>query len=185
MSQDLSIYTEDYYLRDQIEFYFKREGLLRPDELACICYSLGWMFFGDEQVEPRDPGLIYSIGCGTGEWETKMESMGYTVVGVDPSEGANKLYKGKKIVRKYPGGGDTIVFCESIEHIPSDQLDKILSVIPKKARIIIVNWVAYHPIIPDGTPDHITRVDDDFYDKLSKGRKVIVRNGSHLVLDGC
>lgn len=32
MSQDLSIYTEDYYLRDQIEFYFKREGLLRPDE---------------------------------------------------------------------------------------------------------------------------------------------------------
>lgn len=28
MSQDLSIYTEDYYLRDQIEFYFS--GLAVP-----------------------------------------------------------------------------------------------------------------------------------------------------------
>lgn len=184
MSQDLSIYDKDYYLRDQVEFYFKKHGLLRPDELAVICYSLGWQYFGGEKMELRDPGLIYSIGCGTGEWESKMEEMGYEVIGVDPSEGPHELYNGKKIINKYPGGGDTIVFCESIEHIPENELNKILNVIPKRARVIIVNWVDYHPIAPDGSLDHITRIDDDFYDEITKGKKVIVRNGSHLVYDG-
>jgi hypothetical protein len=110
--------------------------------------------------------------------------MGHRVIGVDPSEGAHELYKGKEIISEYPGGGDTIVFCESIEHIPQDELDRIFSLIPQDARIIIVNWLHYHPIIPDGSLDHITRIDDDYYNKLAEGRKVVVRQGSHLVLDG-
>lgn len=183
MRQDLSVYTDEYYKRDQPEYWFTKHGILRPDQLAALCYAYGLPFWG-EPDGIRDPGLVYSIGCGSGELEAALEKLGNTVVGVDPSRGAKALYKGKDIVDEYPGGGDTVIFCESIEHIPHDITKGIFSRIPKQARVIVVNWPDLHPIPAVGDGDHITDIDDVFYDRLSDGRKVILRRGSHLVLEG-
>lgn len=181
---DLSNYTKPYYERDIAENHFEKYGLLRPDELAAFCYSVGLPFWGDERHERRDPGLIYSIGCGKGNLEAFLERQGHTVVGVDPSPGAKQLYKGKTLVDRYDGGGKTIIFCESIEHIPRNEILRILELVPKGSRVIIVNWLAYHPIIPDNDGwDHITQIDDGFFKYISTGWNVLSRHYSHLVME--
>lgn len=183
MSQDMSIYTSDYYKRDIDEYWFDKNGLLRPDQLAAICYAYGMPFFGGVFAK-REPGLVYSIGCGEGVLERHLENMGCEVIGVDPSCGADELYRGETLIDKYEGGGDTIIFCEAIEHIPADEIERIFSLIPVGARVIITNWPDFHPIHPDGTDkDHITLVDDELYDRLSTSGEIIVRRGSHLVID--
>lgn len=184
MSQDLSIYTEDYYNRELEEYWFTKNGLLRPDQLAAVCYTFGLPFWG-EHSNRREPGLVYSIGCGAGDLEVTLEKLGCEVIGVDPSSGAKHLYKGSELIDEYPGGGDTVIFCEAIEHIPMEQLTDIFNKIPQKARIIIVNWPDYHPLHPDGSnQDHITLIDDELYNKLAKGRKIVLHRGSHLILEG-
>lgn len=177
-------YTTDYYLREADEFWFGKRGLLRPDELAAICYAFGKPFTGKGYDTPRDPGIIYSIGCGQGNLEKKLEDMGCKVYGVDPSPGAKELYKGKTLLDTYPGGGDTILFVESIEHLYPKQFEQIWNKIPSGARVIVVNWLDFHPIEPDNTGyDHVRLVDDGLYDSLCEGNRVIFRLGSHLVLE--
>lgn len=187
MTQDLSHYTADYYRRPELtEMWFVENDLLRPDELACVCYAFGRAFAdprGGEEAA-RDPGLTYSIGCGPGRLEAHLEGMGVEVVGVDPAPGAAELYEGKTLVPAYEGGGDTVIFCESLEHLPVGEIDRIWSLIPETARIIVANWLAWETIPGDHRWDHITTVDSGLFDRLSEGRRVIVRRGSHLVLDG-
>lgn len=181
MDQNLSNYNEPYYKR---ETWFEDNGLLRPDQLAALCYAFGRPFWHFDDEMPRDPGLIYSIGCGSGYLERKLESMGCRVIGIDPAPGAKSLYKGTVIGDEYMGDGDTIIFCESIEHIPTEKRIEILSKVPNGARIIITNWPDFHPIAADDSGwDHITRIDDELYDKLQENMKVILRRGSHLVLE--
>lgn len=184
MMQDLTNYTPGYYYRDQAEYWFQRWDLLRPDQLAALCYAFNWPFFSELPILPqRDPGLVYSIGCGHGILEAKMEQMGCRVTGIDPSPGPKEIYRGTQLLDEYPGGGDTIIFCESLEHIPVEDIFTTWSRIPSTARIIIVNWVDHMPIEPEPPfNDHITLIDDALYDKLSEGRNVILRRGSHLVL---
>lgn len=177
-------YTTDYYQRDVDEFWFAPHGLPRPDELAAICYTFGRSFWGKGYDSPREPGTIFSIGAGEGNLEKRLEDMGCDVYGVDPSPGARELYKGKHLLDEYSGGGDTVIFCESIEHLYPEQLEDIWDKIPIGARVIIVNWPDFHPIETDGTGyDHIRRVDDGLFDTLSEGNNVILRRGSHLVLE--
>lgn len=185
MTQDLTGYNADYYRRPTVESWYPDHGLLRPDELACICYVYGHAFAdpGGPEEEARAPGVVYSIGCGPGRLEAHLESMGARVIGVDPSPGAVELYEGKELVPTYEGGGDTIIFCESIEHLPVSEIDRIWSLIPISARIIIVNWLAWDTISGDHAWDHITTIDAAMFDRLSEGRRVVVRRGSHLVLD--
>ena len=182
MKQNLSIYNKEYYKRDISEYWLSKHNLLRPDQLAAVCYTFGINPFNGE-AHYREPGLIYSIGCGAGDLENTLEKMGYKVVGVDPSHEAQELYKGDKIISKYTGGGDTIIFCESIEHIPHEEIKRIMDLIPKEARVIIVNWPDFHPI-PATDDEHITEIDDVFLDRLSDGRRVVFRRESHLVLEG-
>jgi SAM-dependent methyltransferase len=177
-------YTSEYYLRDADEFWFGRYGLLRPDELAALCYTFGRPFAGKGVDAPRVPGTIYSIGCGEGRLEAQLERMGCEVYGVDPSPGARELYRGSCLLTEYPGGGSTILFVESIEHLWPQEFWAIWTAIPPGARVIIVNWLDFWPIEPDNTGyDHVTLVDDALYDRLSVGHRVVVRRGSHLVVE--
>lgn len=178
------MYGVAYYQRETLENRYKHAGMLRPDQYAAACYTLGLKFHDHDVDTPRNPGVITSIGCGEGVLEAFLERLGHTVVGVDPSPGARALYRGTWLVDRYSGDGGTVLFVESLEHLPTDVLDDIWRRIPTQTRIIIVNWPTYHPIEPDGTGwDHITRVDDDLYDRLSVGHRVVKRHGSHLVLD--
>ena len=187
--QDLTNYDHAYYHRDQPEYWFQETDLLRPDQLAALCYALNWPFW-DVPADmpppgPRNAGLIYSIGCGIGVLERKLERIGYRVIGVDPSPAPFEEYKGSELIESYPGGGNTVIFCESVEHIPLDDLLEMFTRIPIEARVIVVNWPDGHPIHPEEPyNDHITLVDDDLYDRLSEGRKVLLRRGSHLVMEG-
>lgn len=182
---DVSKYQASYYQRPIVENWYSGHDLPRPDELAAICYAFGVPFtHPDREHCERDPGVVVSIGCGAGKLEARLEQMGCTVIGVDPSPGARELYEGSTLVDRYEGGGDTIVFCESLEHLPVDEIDRIFGLIPDHATVIVVNWWGWDTILGDHAWDHITTVDADLFDRLCDGWNVRVRNGSHLVLDG-
>lgn len=186
--QDLTGYDPAYYLRDVPEFWFGRYDLPRPDMLAAICYMHGVPFWGTEPYQPRDPGRVVSIGAGEGQLERMLERMGLTVTGVDPSPGAHRLYRGELLYREATqeliASAGTVVYCESIEHIPLEQTLQIRAWMPPGSRLVVVNWPDYFPIVPDGSGwDHITLVDDALFDRLAAGASVALRRGAHLVLD--
>ena len=160
----------------------------------------------------RTPHLVFDIGCGRGEVAATLAYLGIDAVAVDPSRHAGdfvaqtppKLYGLKSDAVKFMSATayealsrhtrvpDTLVFCESIEHIPVKEVDRTVEWIASHAgehaagiRVIITNWPYFHPIraVP-GDWDHVHDVDDDFYDRLASAAKsTIVRHGSHLVLD--
>lgn len=178
------MYSVAYYQREITENLYKRAGMLRPDQYAAACYTLGLRYDDHDVDNPRNPGVITSIGCGEGVLEAYLEQLGHTVIGVDPSPGARELYRGSTLVDRYPGDAGTVIFVESIEHLPDDVFDDIWQRVPAGTRIVITNWKSFHPIEPDGTGwDHITRIDDDLYDRLTEGHRVVKRDGSHLVLE--
>lgn len=178
------MYDSDYYRRDIHENWYKNAGMLRPDQYAAACYTLGLRFHDSDDDTPRNPGVITSIGCGEGVLEAFLEQLGHHVIGVDPSPGAQALYRGSLLLDTYPGNDGTVIFCESIEHLPHDVFDDIWFRIPAGTRIIVTNWESFHPIHPDGTGwDHVAHIDDALYDRLSEGHRVVKRRGSHLVLE--
>lgn len=183
MTQDLSHYQDSYYERDIEENWYGNHGLLRPDELAALGYAFGRTVWHPRESKPRDPGVVYSIGCGLGRLERQLETMGVEVYGVDPSPGAAALYQGKTLLDHYPGGGDTILFVESLEHIPLEEIRSIWQRLPRGARVIVVNWVDFFPIPADSSWDHITEITNELFDELSIGCETILRRNGHLVLE--
>ncbi len=189
-TQDLTGYTRDYYLRDRT---FLPAGVLRPDQLAALCYALDWPFWGFEVPVNawREPAPVLSIGAGRGELEREFERLGYEVVGVDPSVGAHELYAGTTLVSAWTpelvAAARTVVFCESVEHVPESETLALLDHVGPGTRVIVVNFPDYHPIVPDPAADgwdHITRVDDALYDRLAgRATRVVLRRASHLILD--
>ena len=82
---------------------------------------------------------------------------------------------------------DTVTMVESLEHIPEDCFVSVWEQVKKaltknKGRLIVANWLDYHPLPVNG-PEHCRRVDDSTYDWLAEGGQVGYRNGSHLVVD--
>lgn len=154
----------------------------------------------------RKPGLVYDMGCGRGEVAATLVYMGYDAVAVDPSHAAGTLVDetagrfyglpGMSVpferatcleaLRRSSRTPDTVVFCESVEHVPMEELLAAFDWIRNRGgvRVIVTNWPAYHPIrAPPGDWDHVHDVDDELYDRLaSRAQKTIVRHGSHLVL---
>jgi hypothetical protein len=190
----MSNYTRAYYERDIPETWFWQHGLIRPDQLAALCYAMGWPFRGGwragESYERREPGMVVSIGAGRGELEKVLEKLPgvQNVTGMDNSPGAAEMYEAStletEIRLELIQEADTVIFCESIEHLPSDVIWAIIESVKPGARIIIVNWPSFHPLPPDGGGwDHITLIDDKLFDQISEGHQVVVRWGSHLVLD--
>lgn len=173
------MYDHNYFHKER---WYQDNGLLRPDQYAALLYTLGQPVWHYTELEPRDPGKIFSIGCGVGDLEVKLEEMGYDVTGVDPY--AKDVYKGKKLIDAYPGGADTIIMCESIEHIPRQDAINIVNGVNRGGRVVITNWVDFFPIPKDGTGwNHITDVDDGLYNEIVQLFNVKIRKGSHLVMD--
>lgn len=159
----------------------------------------------------RSPKLVLDIGCGRGEIAATLAHMGVRAVAVDPSaaaealvaETAQKFYglppdavpfvksTGLKALRAHGKASDTVIFCESIEHIPLGELYATIEWIsdhapdvPGGIRVVITNWPSYHPIRSVlGDWNHVHDVDDDLYDRIcSYANRTVVRRGSHLVL---
>lgn len=187
----MKIYDRAYYDRTLPETWFGRFGLLRPDQLAAVCYAFGMPFWGDETYANREPYIVLSIGCGRGELEAQIERMGPRVIGTDPSDAVERIYAGQNFERKSASEAvrdvfraDTVIFCESLEHIERAEIDLAFDMLRmRRARVIVVNWPSFMPLETNGW-DHVTRIDDALYDELSEGFDVVVRRGSHLVLDG-
>ena len=174
-------YDETYFNRNIPETWFRKRGILRPDQLAGLCYVMDWPFWTNERTDRRKPGHVLSVGCGLGDLEVELEKQGVKVTGYDPYY--YDKYQGRECLQHYKGEKyNTILFCESIEHLPEAEIDYIINSQAGGTRIIIVNWPDNHPILPEGF-DHITQIDDTFFDKLLGDRKPLVRRGSHLVYD--
>jgi hypothetical protein len=82
---------------------------------------------------------------------------------------------------------DTLIFCESIEHIPKEWFDPFWAKVrpalgANKGRLIVVNWPSFHPIGIWGD-EHCRAIDDIVYDQLAEGGRTAYRQGSHLVVD--
>lgn len=148
----------------------------------------------------RNPKHILEIGGGRGEISVAFSYLRYDVTMYEPCAMAGDLIFQtiKKLgiglyddIDLYAGLSlkwitdfslyDTIIFCESIEHIAEDEIRNAFELIKQqfKGLVIITNWIDFHPIIPDGTY-HITRIDDAFYHSL--GGEIIYHEGSHLIL---
>jgi len=158
----------------------------------------------------RRPKTVIDVGAGRGEICACFALDGIRAIGIDPSPGSAKLFP--QTMREWAGTdeyeflnvgmadgmealvdqgviADTIVMCESIEHIPPSEFEAGWRLVKQMLRaanglFILTNWVDYHPIRPDRTGyDHIRLVDDKLYDSLSSSSKLVVsRQGSHLVL---
>lgn len=160
----------------------------------------------------RQPRLVVNIGCGLGMVDAALAYGGVHCVGVDPSPGASEGYAATsrdwigaepfafisaraaeglaEAARRY-GPPDTVIMCESIEHIPSAQFDEYWRLLVPMLRatggiFVITNGLSeeHFPTIVDGTGwCHIRAVDDALYDRLAADAgSTVVRRRSHLVL---
>jgi hypothetical protein len=158
----------------------------------------------------RDPKFIVDVGAGRGELTIAFLKLGIECIAIDPSPGSAQLRRVTARRWDYPAAytlinlsmlkalrgmvrmgiePDTIIFCETIEHIRAMEFTAAWPVVVSMLRqtsglAIIANWIDNHPIRPDRTGyDHITHINDHLYDKLSNtAEEVVFRQGSHLVL---
>lgn len=171
--------TEYYSKKGEGDFFVN--GGLRADQ----CAALEYVFRRDAEYEYRDPGFILSIGSGAGVLEGVLSHLGHEVVATDPFSGyAACSHNFPEAVRAWPDS-NTILLCESLEHIPADQIEDAITFIGENmhgARLIIVNMLSKWPIGVNGW-DHITPVDDELFDRIAKIGTVWKRDRAHLVVD--
>lgn len=155
----------------------------------------------------RFPTAVIDIGGGRGDLSLALSYYGIRTEMIEPSPDVFKMVAETRelfdmkevklslqnctlheslINTMYTGTWDTIVFSESIEHIEEEEFNKCFPIIERmlrksKGMLIIVNWIDFHPIRKQ-KPDHIRAINDTLYDEISKGKEVIFRKGSHLVL---
>lgn len=163
------MYGQDYYDKRAL-----RTGL-REDQEAALKYAL----------EDGIPELVVSVGCGGGELEQALEQAGVKrCVGIDPGSG---LYKGREKLQEMFSWkqhkellerADTLIFCESVEHVPFRVTQEVCQNF--KGKLIITNLKDYHPIRPNGI-DHITFIDDFFFEQIAEYGKVLHQKKSHFV----
>ena len=150
----------------------------------------------------RVPELVIDAGCGRGELSATLTYLSVPVIPIDPSRGALELldttyekfyglkvhefvnkgiYDGLRHVLDSGRRADTVIFCESIEHIEKHEIEKTMGLIrtmmsERGGLVIITNWHNFHPIKkePHWGWNHITRIDDDFYDWLESFAKSTV-----------
>ncbi len=82
---------------------------------------------------------------------------------------------------------DTLLMVESIEHIPEERFLPVweaakISLIRNKGRLVVANWMDYHPLEVTGD-EHCRLINDEVYRQMAEGGKVVYQEGSHLVVD--
>lgn len=190
-------YDNTYFERLTLERDFYKKGLLRPDQTMAIAYAYG--LSNNRKALWRSPRCILSIGCGRGELEAwffeenfRGDAEWVEVTGTDIADNRHtknfKFHSGDLSTVDFTGF-DTVIMCESLEHIPKEEFDEawpriVRALKETNGRFIVTNWRENHPILPDGGGwDHVREVNDELYDQLSMKGEVAVRDGSHLVID--
>ena len=163
----------------------------------------------------RRPKLVLDVGAGRGEVSALLNHCGIKCIAIEPAsvgpdmmretcqtydcdEFPDKqflntgLIKGLRRLQENNAVPDTIVMCESLEHIPKREFDKAFEVMRGMladaagggGMLIITNWPDFHPIRPMRFHwDHVRTVDDSLYDRLAGlASSTVFRRGSHLVL---
>ena len=161
-------------------------------------------------LRQRTPQLVLNVGAGLGMIDAAFAHAGVPCIGVDPSPGAKEGYArtfadwldsapyrfvGEKahVAVEQLGSAipDTVIMCESIEHIPAFEFDLLWKRIVPMLRVtrglfIVTNGLseAHFPVVVDGTGwCHIRQIDDRLYDTLaSAAQRTLFRHRSHLVL---
>ncbi len=166
--------------------------------------------------QTRHPRSVLDVGGGRGEVSTALAWLDIPVQLVEPhknafdwvSETACKLFPpdgdpscDTKACRPFRlinttvpeclpsidlAGLDTVMFCESLEHIPEECFtpfwEKVGEVLRRNnGMLIVTNWLDYHPLHVSGR-EHCRLVDDALYEELAQGGTVVYRRGSHLVI---
>jgi SAM-dependent methyltransferase len=154
----------------------------------------------------RTPKKVLDIGGGRGELASLFKKLGVDCVSLEPGKYSNFLYNhtgkfffGEEFVPVIPTCNDlttfinnneidqfdTIIFCQSVEHIAESEFWNFWNEVKSKFNglVIIVSYVYYHPI-PLSGPQHIFEINDEVYDRLvNDSKRCIYRNHSHLVLE--
>lgn len=154
----------------------------------------------------RNPKKILEIGGGRGEIANSLKFLGVDCISIDPGLEATKQYSitgkhffgnnfrsvepvcqslGQAVKNLNLTDFDTIIFCESIEHVQESEFYNFWNLVLTKFQgiFIVTNDLYYHPI-PIQEPEHIFEISDSLYDKLvSQSKNCWYRNHSHLVLD--
>jgi len=155
------------------------------------------------QNKKRTPKNILEIGGGRGEVANFLTYHKYNITSIEFSESAEEWYNKTAIQyfnQKVPvkllnvnikdidfdlAQYDTIIMCESLEHIPEEHFEKFYNNIKDNFNgyFIITNWLKYHPIKANGD-EHCRDIDDNLYDSFSKhALRTVFRNKSHLCLE--
>jgi 2-polyprenyl-3-methyl-5-hydroxy-6-metoxy-1,4-benzoquinol methylase len=146
--------------------------------------------------EKRKPKCVLDWGSGNGLLSAAFSHFDVTTYAVDPnpSKEVNGLNTSNRIDKAFVEdltlkeieNIDTVIFCESIEHMPEEYVNhylKLISTIADKDILVIqVNTINYHPINPS-PPDHITRINNAFQQRFIDihNIEVIFKQGSHIV----
>lgn len=166
------------------------------EQLAFICAK-----------RKRIPKKVIDIGGGRGEFANACKFLGIEVVSIEPHQDAHLWYKetgkhffGADFDHAVPQNNfvscclsgdiwdptvDTVVLIESLEHLDETEWFKIWPVISSlSVKLVITNYVFWHPIAYRPEIGHVKVVDDDLYDQLYRSAKSCSwRMGSHIVLN--
>lgn len=180
---DKTIYNEYYYQAEgKIERDFFEANLPRPDQASAAVYAF---------ADGRKPEVLLSIGSGAGILEKWLEPFIVRIIGTDSSSAAERMYRGKEFHRvgfspaleQFGSICDTVVCCEVIEHVDPEEFQRGLEKLRAlKARLIVTNRLAYHPIDLNGW-DHVNKIDDETMNQIAKLGRVRFRHGAHIVVD--
>lgn len=154
----------------------------------------------------RNPKKVLDVGGGRGELAHVLHQLSIECDSIEPGLNAEFLYDvtgklffdvdastikplstsfGEYLNTTDLSKLDTIIFCQSIEHLPETDFWNFWNQVREKFKgfIIITNWLYYHPIRVDGV-EHIFEINDAVYDRLvAESKQCIYRNNSHLVLE--
>lgn len=163
-----------------------------------------------QESKTRTPKKVFEIGAGRGELTCTLQHLGIDTGCCETNEDAKEWFIktglhffGHEFRPRLPIMGaiqnldidwqsyDTIIMVECLEHIREQDFQKVWNKIVTqfKGRFIVTNNIYMHPIHVGGNwkyaeLEHCRLIDDSVYDDMSAAAKsVIVRQGSHLVLD--
>ncbi len=194
-------FTSFYQFKNLFEFDGIGRGI-EPRIGAQAQITLLW------ENRKRTPLSVLEIGGGRGEICVGLSSLGIKCQMVEPSQACSILLRNTQekfgmfepiTLYNLPLDAatnfiqwdidtiDTLILCETIEHIEAEEFDRIYDNYIKpilksnNGCLIITNWIDNHPI-ELWMPYHCRVIDDKLYDKFCEDGEKIYREGSHLVI---